>query len=159
MMWLTLLKKFWPYIAGALLLLGAWLWYREQLQEADQAGYKRAQAEYTAELENARKQWQKADEETQRDHETQLTKIREDAARELLGRPIRCVRSSPAKVSEVRVPTDPGEPAGSPGGEPAGELSENLRPRIVVAGSGCEKMRQQLIVIKARQDSLRQSVE
>jgi hypothetical protein len=47
---LPMVLRGWPYLAGATLVLVAILWFRHQLHEAGEAGYKRATAEFAEQL-------------------------------------------------------------------------------------------------------------
>lgn len=152
MTWLTLLRKFWPYIAGALLLIAVYIWFQARLRNEYRAGHKAATAEMQAELDSARQLWRQIDEETEREHATQLQKLRSDAARELRGRPIRCVLGSTGQVRDAK---DSGEPVAGAAGESALRNAPDIRSSIVRQGEQCEGLRQQLIAIKSWQDSLR----
>lgn len=150
-MWLTLLKRFWPYIAGALLLIALTVFVRSYLSSVEQRGYDRAKVEYAIELERDRQHRREVDEETERVHQESLAKVRADASRELRGRSIRCVLGSPG---EVRAGQNPGKPAGGAGDEHALRANVDLRPAIVRQGEACEALRQQLMAIRERQEKL-----
>lgn len=145
-MWMILFRRFWPYVAAAGLLIGAWLWYRAQINEAHETGYRLAQAEYRTELEQMRQHYQDLGQEVQREHYEQVEKLRADAARELRRRPIRCVLGD-----EVRADQDPRKPAGGAAGGSDVQPAVDLRSRIVRQGETCERLRQQLIAIKKLQ--------
>ena len=149
MIWVTLLRRFWPYLAALGLLAGAWLWYRRQIHEADVAGYKRAQAEFTAELERMRQHYQDLGQEVQRDHQQRIEKLRAAAARELRRRPIHCMLGG---ADQVRADQDTGKPPGGSGGRPDVQSDVDLRSRILQQGETCERLRQQLIAIKKLQN-------
>lgn len=144
-MWLALLKRFWPYLAVTILLLSVWVWHLAQVREARQEGRNEALALAAVEIEKAREHWREIEQETQIAHQQQLEKIRANAARELRGRPIRCVLGD---ANKVRGADDPGKSADGSGGEPTLQPAADLRSRIVHSGETCEQLRQQVISIR-----------
>jgi hypothetical protein len=42
--YLDLLKRFWPFIVGALVLIGLWSWHLAKVDEADRAGLRSSHA-------------------------------------------------------------------------------------------------------------------
>ncbi len=148
---LALLGRFWPHILAALAIVGGLLYFGHVRYRA---GYQAARDELQSELERERQHQKEIYQEVQRQHETEIAQLRKDAARELRGRPIRCVLGD---SSEVRVPGDPSATAGGPAGEPAVRADENLRPLIVQRGEAAEQLRRQLMNIKAWQEKIHAS--
>lgn len=146
MIWLSLLRRFWPFIAGAVLIFSAWLWHLSEMSSARKEGYEQARTEAVAELAAYKAHRDEIEAEVQREHSQTMEDLRKQAARELRGKSIRCVLGD---ADEVRTGKDTGQPAGSAERESAGGASRNLRAEIVEAGETCERMRQQLIAIRA----------
>lgn len=149
-MWLVLVKRFWPLIAGAVVLLGVYLWHLSAVSSARHEGYAKAQSEFAAQLERERELRRVIDEETRREYEQALDKVRADAARELRGRSIHCVLGP---ADPVRAGRDPSAVPSGTADQYALRADVDLRPQIVRVGETCEQLRQQLIAIKARQDA------
>lgn len=135
MMWLTLLKKLWPYIAGAALLAGAFVWYQAQISEARQAGYKAAtdamevklavaNAEALAKEEASRKRVNEAE----NAHQQLLSKLDDNYRANPLPA-VRVCNDNAKRRSEVpsntgAAPVDPGTPEGD--GLPERDISAGL---------------------------------
>lgn len=152
-MWLALLKRFWPWIAGALLLIALAVFVRGYLSSVEQRGYDRAKAEAAIELERDRQHRREIDEETERVHQEKLSAL-QGRVNKLLARRNDAIRMC-EPADEVRTGPDTGGVAGSPGDGHALRSGPDLQPRLVLYGGGCEKLRQQLIDIKKRQAALR----
>lgn len=130
----------------ALAIIAAlWLYGRSKYQ----AGYEAARDEIQSQLETERQHQKEIYQEVQRQHEQQIAQVRKDAARELRGRPIRCVLGD---SDQVRVPGDSGAASPGSGDQHAVRADVDLRPQIVRVGETCEQLRQQLIAIKAWQE-------
>lgn len=134
-----------------MLLIAVAVFVRSYLSSVEQRGYDRAKAEAAIELERDREHRREVDEETEREHQESLAKVRADASRELHGRSIRCVLGT---SGEVRAGQNPDKPAGGAGDEYALRADVDLRPAIVRQGEACEALRQQLLQIRARQEAL-----
>lgn len=145
-MWIV--RRFWPLIAGAVLLVGAWLWHMSEVRSAHKAGYNKAQAEAASQREKDREHQREIDEEVQREHEARVG--------ELQGRVNRLLARNDAirmcEPGDVQAGTDTGEPTGSTAGGSALRAGADLQPRLVLYGQQCEKLRRQLIAIKQRQE-------
>lgn len=149
-MWLALLKRFWPWIAGALLLIALTVFVRSYLSSVEQRGYDRAKTEYAAELERERQHRREIDEEIEREHQQKVSAL-EGRVNKLLARRNDAIRMC-EPADQVRAGSDPGELAGGAGNGPALRSGPDLQPRLVLYGGGCEKLRQKLIAIRQRQD-------
>lgn len=145
----ALLLRYLPHIAIAVAVIAGVWWFSHARYTA---GYEAATATMRVELDKERELRRQTDWKVRQDYEARIADLSAKSARELRGRPIRCVLGSP---SEVRAGSDTGGPAGSAAGEPAVRTPEDLRPLVVQRGSVCEQLRQQLIAIKQRQDALR----
>lgn len=152
-MWLALLKRFWPYIAGGLLLIALAVFVRSYLSSVEQRGYDRAKAEYAIELERDRQHRREIDEETERVHQEKLSAL-QGRVNKLLARRHDAIRMCES-ADEVRAGSDPGDLTGGAGDGHALRPGPDLQPRLVLYGGRCEKLRQQLIDIKKRQAALR----
>lgn len=148
-MWLALLKRFWPYIAGALLLIVLAVFVRGYLSSVEQRGYDRAKVEYAIELERDRQHRREVDEETEREHQAKLSAL-QGRVNKLLARRNDAIRMC-EPADQVRAGSDPSESAGGAGDGSALRSGPDLQPRLVLYGGRCEKLRQQLIDIKGRQ--------
>lgn len=150
MMWLALLKRFWPLLAGALALVAVCVWHVSEVRQARRAGYEQAHHEFTAQLERERQLWRQIEQETRDGYQSEIDQLRKNAARERRGPAIRCVLDD-----KVRTAGDSGGTASSSTDGHAVRADVDLRPEIVRVGETCEQLRQQLIAIKAWQDKLR----
>lgn len=151
MIWLPILKRFWPFIAGALVLLALYAWHASQVTQARKAGYEQAHSELTAQLERERLLWQQIEQETRDVYEGEIDRLHASAARERRGPAIRCVLDG---KSQVRTAGDSGGTASGPADGHVVRADVDLRPEIVRVGETCEQLRQQLIAIKAWQGQL-----
>jgi hypothetical protein len=152
MMWLALLKRFWPLLAGVLLLVAVYAWHVSEVRQARRAGYEQAHHEFTAQLERERQLWRQIEQETRDGYQSEIDQLRKSAARERRGPAIRCVLDDKSKV---RIAGDSGGIASSSADGHAVRADVDLRPEIVRVGETCEQLRQQLIAIKSWQDKVR----
>ena len=142
MIWIDLVRRFWPYIAGAILLLSAFLWYRGQISDAEGRGYHKAQAEFQVELEKEREHQREINDEIDREHYAEQSQLQQRIRRLL-------ARNDAIRVCEptdqVRDAEGTGEPdaAGGDHGQ-AYRAGQDIRPRLVEYGAGCEALRQQV---------------
>jgi hypothetical protein len=140
--YLDLLKRFWPFIVGALALVALWTWHLHKVDEADRSGYARAMLAAAAERSVEKIRTDRLKEESDRAYQTKVSEL-ETRVDRLLARHEPAIRMCTGAV-EVRVPTaavgadDPGE------GGPAAEAGGDLRPRLVEYGQGCENIRERL---------------
>jgi hypothetical protein len=142
MMYLALLRRFGPYIAGALILLGVFMWYRGQINEAEARGYLKAQAEFQTELDKEREHQREINEEIDREHYAEKTELQK-RVRRLLARNDAIRLCEPS--SEVRDAASPGEPDAASGDDgQALRAGQDIGPRLVEYGASCEGLRQQL---------------
>lgn len=149
-MWWTLAKRFWPVLAAAALLFAAYLWHLSEVHTAVTQARAEAKAAYDAELERDRQHRREIDDEVQLAHQKSLEDVRAAVARELRGRPIRCMLDA---ASQVRTGRDSGESTGSATGESALRSAPDIRSSLVQRGETCERLRQQLIAIRQRQEA------
>jgi hypothetical protein len=140
--YLDLLKRFWPFIVGALVLIGLWSWHLSKVDEADRAGYARAMLAAEAERSAEKLKTDRRREETDRAYQTKVSDL-ETRVDRLLARHDAPIRMC-ASTIEVRVPEAAGV-ADDPGERrPAEEAGGDLRPRLVGYGKGCEGIREKL---------------
>jgi hypothetical protein len=148
---MTFLLRYWKPIAGALLalfLVGAILSYGHRQYER---GVADAQSDARIELEKDRELRRQTDWKVRQDYEARIADLNATVARERRGKSIRCVLGDPG---EVRAGRDSGGPTDGAAGESAVRAAADLRPELVHRGETCERLRQQLIAIKARQEAL-----
>jgi hypothetical protein len=148
---MTLLLRFWPHILAAVAVVGAVWWFSHSRSTA---GYEAATAEMQAELNRERELRKAVDWKVRQDYETRIADLNATVARERRGKSIRCVLGD---SGEVRAGRDPGGSAGGATGESAVRAAPDIRPELVSRGETCERLRQQLITIKARQEALREA--
>lgn len=139
-MWLLLLKRLWPFLAVAGLLLGAWLWHVAQVHKADAAGYERAKDLYTVALAKQREA-----------HIAERTKQAEAWQRELVEIQSRSITVLPAPVrlcvSPPSLPgADPAPSAADASVGPGHAVSPgiDLGPALRAYGAECERYRRAL---------------
>lgn len=144
-----LLLRLLPYLLGGLAIVGG-IWYFSHVRF--QAGYEAATEKMQVELEKERQLRKETDWKVRQDYEARISELNANAVRELRGRPIRCVLGNTGQVREGR---DTSGSVGSAAGGSAVQPPADLRPRLVRAGETCERLRQQLMAIKARQELLR----
>jgi hypothetical protein len=147
MLWISLLKRFWPYIAGALLIIGVFIWYRAQISEAQERGYNQAQAEFRIELEQEQERWRRhqdeVNQEIDREHYEELSTLQRRVRRLLASND--AIRMCEPVAGDVSNAAGTGQPdaAGANGG-PTYRAGEDLQPRLAAYGAGCEALRQQV---------------
>lgn len=147
------LLRYWRWIAVGVLIIaaiGAILSFGHRQYER---GVADAKVELQKELERERELHRQVDWKVRQDYEARIADLNAKSARELRGRPIRCVLGD---ASEVRQGRDPSGSTDGSTGESAVLTAPDLRSRIVRAGETCEGLRQQLIAIKQRQEALRE---
>jgi hypothetical protein len=146
MPWLLLLKRFWPAIAVTLALLAGWLWHVSEIKEARADERAKVTAKYQAAHKLLIERHVERLGQTREKYANRIEQLRQSVSIELSGPPIRM-----CNAISVRAPEGAGGPVSSPAGGPTVQPSVDLRPRIVQAGETCERMRQQLIAIRALQ--------
>jgi hypothetical protein len=146
-MYIALLKRFWPLLLGAGLLIGAWLWHAGQIREARQDERRKITYKYQKALQDVITRREERIGEVRESYEAKINRLSQSVAIELRGAPIRMC----SHAVSVPAPEGASGPAGSPAGESTGSPSRDLRGEIIDAGQRCEKMRQQLIAIKGIQ--------
>lgn len=148
------LLRYWKFIAGAVLILaaiGAILSFGHRQYER---GVADSRAEIAAEIDKDRELRRQTDWKVRQDYEARIADLNSTVARERRGKSIRCVLGD---SGEVRSGRDPSGPAGGAAGEPAVRAAPDIRSDLVYRGETCERLRQQLIAIKARQEKLREA--
>jgi hypothetical protein len=146
-----LLSRLWPHIVAGVAVIGA-VWYFSHARYT--AGYEAATAEMRAELNRERDLRKAVDWKVRQDYETRIADLNATVARERRGKSIRCVLGD---SGEVRAGRDSGGSADGAAGESAVRTPADLRPELVHRGETCERLRQQLIAIKDRQEALREA--
>lgn len=141
--------RLYAYAAAALGLVGL-LWYAHH--QVYQDGYKDAQAQYAKELETQREHDREINEESDRVHQEKISAL-QGRINKLLARRNDAIRVC-EPTDEVRTGSDSSGTAGSSGDGPVMRSGPDLQPRLVLYGGQCEKLRQQLIDIKKRQEAL-----
>jgi len=148
---MTFLLRFWPHALAALAVVGAVMYFSHVRYKA---GYEAATAVMQQELNRERELRKAVDWKVRQDYETRIAELNSQVARARRGPAIRCVLGDPSEVREGR---DTSGSAGGATGESAVRAARDIRSDIVQRGETCERLRQQLIAIKARQDSLREA--
>jgi type II secretory pathway pseudopilin PulG len=146
MPWL-LLRKFWPVIVGTLALLALYAWHANVIKKARADERQKVTLAYQQALQDVITKREERLIDVRAQYEAKIDSLSQSVAIELRGAPIRMCSYT------VSVPTFEGASGliGSPAGEPTGAASRDLRAEIVAAGERAEKMRQQLLAIKALQ--------
>ena len=139
-MWLLLLKRFWPLLAGAALLGGAWLWHVAKVHEADAAGYERAKDEYTTAFAKQREADMQKHQEQAREWRRELVDIQARSIT-VLPAPVRLCVSPPSLPAADPAP---GATDASGGGKHAVQAGEDLGPALRAYGAECERYRRAL---------------
>jgi hypothetical protein len=117
-------------------------------------GHDAAEQAMQAELQREREQRQKVDWEIRRHYEDRIAELSARAGIERRGPAIRCVLDEPG---EMRAGSDSAGAAGGAAGESTLRTAQDLRPELVRIGEACERLRQQVIGIKDRQEKLEAS--
>jgi hypothetical protein len=144
--YLDLLRRFWPFIAGALLLFLLWSWHASKVDAADRAGYARAMRVVEAERAAEKARTDRIREETERAYQSKVSEL-ETRVDQLLARgepPIRMCKSA----GEVRVPEAPGGTDDRAEGRPAVQPGPDIGPSLLVYGRDCEAIRRQLTALQ-----------
>jgi hypothetical protein len=147
---LAILSRFWPQILAAVVVIGA-VWYFSHARYT--AGYEAATAAMQEELNRERELRKAIDWKVRQDYEARISDLNATVARERRGKSIRCVLGDSGQMRSGR---DPGGSADGTAGGSAVRAAADLRPELVHRGETCERLRQQLIAIKARQEALRE---
>jgi hypothetical protein len=142
MIWLDMLKRFWPFILGALVIVSLWNWHLSKVDEADRAGYARAMLAADAERAVEKLKADRRREETDRAYQTKVSEL-ETRVDRLLARHDAPIRLCSGPI-EVRVPEAASVADGPGEARPAEEIGGDLRPRLVSYGKGCEGIREKL---------------
>lgn len=147
MIYIALLKRFWPLLLGVGLLICAGLWHSSQIHKARADERQKVTLAYQKALQDVITKREERLSDVRAQYEAKIDSLSKSVAIELRGAPIRMCNYS------VSVPAFEGSSGtvGSPAGEPVGSPSRDLRAEIVLAGQRCEKMRSQLLAIKALQ--------
>lgn len=146
MIWLPLIKRYWRFIAAALLLIAVVVWYRSQISAATQQGYERAQIEFAQKLDRERREWlehqTEVNNEIDREYYAEKTELQRRVRRLLAsGDAIRvCKPASSVRDAEGSAVTDA---AGGADGH-AFTAGPDIRGRLVEYGAGCEGLRRQV---------------
>jgi hypothetical protein len=138
--WLTLLRRFWPYIAAAGLCIAIALWHLAQVRQAHREGYKAAQIEYEARLVKQREEQFTKHQESEREWQNELADLQRRSVT-VLSQPVRLCVSSPSLPAADTVT---GSADASPGGRHAVQAGGDLGPALREYGEDCERMRRQL---------------
>lgn len=149
-----MLLRYWRIAAGIgalLAVIGAIAYFSHARYTA---GYEAATAAMQEELNRERELRKAVDWKVRQDYETRIADLNATVARERRGKSIRCVLGD---SGEVRAGRDPGGSAGGAAGESTVRAAADIRPELVRRGETCERLRQQLITIKARQEALREA--
>lgn len=147
MIYIAFLKRFWPLLLGAGLLIGAWFWHSSQIRKARADERQKVTLAYQQALQDVITKREERLQDVRAQYEAKIDSLSQSVAIELRGAPIRMCHYS---VS-VSAPKDSSGPPASAAGEPTGSPSRDLRAEIVAAGERAEKMRQQLLAIRALQ--------
>lgn len=147
MMWLGLLRRFWPYIAACVALAAVYAWHAAQIREADQSGYKRAVAEYKTKLAEQRELDIRKHQESEREWQSQLADIQRRSVT-VLSQPVRLCVSAPGLPAADPVA---GTADAGPGRGSTLQASGDLGPALREYGEDCERFRRQ--VRQAQRDS------
>jgi hypothetical protein len=152
---LMFLRAYWKPLCILALLIAAWLTLLHWGDTRERQGYDRAKVEAAAELQKWREHEKEVDAEVQHEYWSQMDTLRTQADKLRAGRSIRCVLGN---SNQVRDAHDSATAPGSAEGESALHDTSDLRGAIVSQGERCEALRQQVIAIKAWQDSLTHDV-
>jgi hypothetical protein len=145
--YLDLLKRFWPFIAGALLLAGLWWWHASQMRVAEAAGYARAMNEVRIERDTERALNEHKREVAARDYQTKVSEL-ETRVDALLARPP-VVRVCKPSTNQVRVPEAAHGPDAATLERPAVQTGDDIGGELVLYGRDCEATRRQLVSLQA----------
>lgn len=146
MPWLLLLKRFWPAIAGVLVLLALYGWHVGEIREARADERAKVTAKYQAAHKLLIERHVERLGQTREKYANRIEQLSQSVSIELRGAPIRM-----CNTISVRAPEGASGPAGSAEPGPTVQPSVDLRGQIVRVGETCERMRQQLIAIRALQ--------
>lgn len=161
MIYLALLKRFWPYLVGLLLLLAVYGWHRGQVKDAYDEGVRvteDAQAEVIARrmLENEKREAAMAIESarltTELEGKNRENELLTASVSDLLARKRVCtsdiVRSSP-------VPQDPGTASERNGRTEGQDTAQNFGEAITGLVAECQRSTDKLITLQAWIHALR----
>jgi hypothetical protein len=137
---LTLLRRFWPLIAGAVAIFGLWLFVVAQLRQAHREGYKAAQIEYEARLVKQREEQFTKHQESEREWQNELADLQRRSVT-VLSQPVRLCVSAPSLPAADTVA---GSADASPGDRHAVQAGPDIGAELVRYGTDCERMRRQL---------------
>jgi hypothetical protein len=151
--YLDLIKRFWPFIVGAIAVIALWSWHVSKVNEAEHAGYARAMRAAAAEraVENLKNDRRR--EVTDRDYQIKVSDL-ETRVDRLLARHEPAIRMCAGSI-EVRIPGPASRADGPEDRGPAEEVGDDLRPRLVSYGQECEATRRQLTALQGWINGLR----
>jgi hypothetical protein len=142
---LTLLKAFWPYIVGGLLVSYAAYWHIDKVGDARDAGYKQAMSEVDLERTREKERTDKLQRDSSSAYQTTLLDL-ETRLSILQSEPRTPIRVCKPATLEVRVPvaaTGPDDRA--PVDRHADQDGPDLRGRLERYAAESEKLRLQVI--------------
>jgi hypothetical protein len=147
--YLDLLKRFWPFIVGALVLIGLWSWHLAKVDEADRAGYARAMLAADAERAVEKLKTDRRREETDRAYQTKVSDL-ETRVDRLLARHEPAIRMCKSTTDHMRVRDPaPSSDDATKGGGPDMRISEDpLNGSLLVYAKRCEEDREKLMAIQ-----------
>lgn len=145
MIYLALLKRFWPFLAGAALLAGVGLWHTTKVREARAQGYAQARVEYQAEMDNERERQREINERTERDWSTKVDALNRRSLSIVAGDIRLCVPAPEVRTAHPASSAD--DPPPRP--RPIVRAGENIAGPALVFASQCERDRQQLIALQS----------
>jgi hypothetical protein len=138
---LLLLRKYWPFVVGVLLLVALGCWHTNAIHKADAAGYARAQIELKAEQLAERDRTDKVRRENELAYKNRIDSL-ESRVSELraVGTPIRMC----TPTIKVQLPEATGVDDGGPADGQGEGIGSDLRPRLVDYAASCESLRVQV---------------
>jgi hypothetical protein len=141
---IAFLRKYWPIVAGLVVLGYAVYWHTEQVSAAHDAGYEQALKQIAAERVAEKARTDKHTREVDQRHHARVTELQARVAA-LQSAPLPPIRVCGPAV-EVRVSAPAGEPDGPPDEQrPADGNGPDLRGRLVQYAATCEALRRQVI--------------
>lgn len=144
---LTLLRKYWPILAGIILLGILWGWHTRSVQQADAAGYARAMREAAAAWAADVKRTDQVRRTTDRAYQDKISALEQRVGElRLAGTPIRMW--TPAVEVRVSAPGRIIDDAPVESGQ-ADRAGPDLRPRLVDYGASCQRLQEQVIGLQA----------
>jgi hypothetical protein len=148
MIWLDMLKRFWPFILGALVIVSLWNWHLSEVDQADRAGYARAMIVAEAERSAEKLKTERRREETDRAYQTKVSELETRADRLLAGKQP-AIRMCVGTIA-VRVPENAGvaDDTAERGGSDMRTSQDPLNGSLLVYAKRCEEDREKLKAIQ-----------